>query len=417
MRVRIFHIACLTAAASSCHAIFGIVGGELDSGTGGGGTGGGTAGAGGTTTVTESAGGGGGQTTTASGGGGAGGGCLPERPDTCEAGTLDDDESCCVAGRSCQGGACEYGECRPTQIGASPNPSGEEVLDVVVVGDKVFWSSGYGTMLYRTSIDGGPVFTHATSNDSPAKYVTRLAADGEHVYYTNWGSGRIVRVPVEGGALQIVAEVAAAPDAGTPPEAGFGQIALGGGRVFWAMENTMGLYHASLASLPAEAELLDADGRHGVATDETHVYWGTEQGAILKRPLADLTAAPETVVSGMTTILDMKVIGDRVYWGSWGVLRSAVKDGLNKLVVTPYSGGGTPLGIAGDGRDVFFGLAGCDTCDPQVSGYLYRVPVLGGPLVELVKTTGYGDIRGVAMDCDTVYVANSADRTVLKLTR
>ncbi len=411
MRALHLTITLVGAASAGCNAIFGIVGGEVTGGGGGGagGTTGSTTWDTGATTGTE--------TTTATGGGGtggAGGGCLPERPDTCEPTTLDDPESCCIAGRSCQGGACESGECGPVPIAASQNPDGEEVLDVVVVGDKVFWSSGYGTKLYMTSIDGGPQFTHATSNDSPNKYLTRLAADAEHIYYTNWGSGRIVRVPVEGGALEIVAEV---PDSGTPPEAGFGQIALGGGHVFWAMANTGGAYHAALASLPAEAELLDAAGWHGMATDETFVYWSTTDGAILKRPLSDLSAAPETVVSGQGSILDIEVIEDRVYWATYGSVSSAVKDGLNKLLVTVYNGGVTPLGIAGDGRDVFFTLAGCDSCNPPARGYLYRAPVLGGPLVELVASTGFGDVRGVTMDCDTVYAANSADRSVLKLTR
>jgi hypothetical protein len=395
MHARTLAIATFAAGAIGCNAIFGIQPGKPSEGTGGGGTGG--------TTVS----------TGTTGGGGAGAACLPDRPDTCEPGTLDEPENCCVAGRSCQGGTCQSGECGPVQIGASPSPVDEELLDVAVSGDRVFWASGYGNHLYMTSIDGGPVFTHATSNDAPDQYITRLDADATHVYYTNWGTGRIVRVAVAGGGLEIVAEV---PNNGGQPQAGFGQIAVGGGHVFWAMENTGGVYHVSLGDMPADAVLIDANGNHGVATDGEHVYWGTGNSTILRAPLSDLAAPPQTVVSDQGVIDDLEVIGDRVYWAGYGSLQSAVKDGQNKLIVTLYSEGGPSVhGIAGDGRDVFFTTAG--SSEPPIPGYLYRAPALGGARVELAKSTSLGPMRAVVMDCDTVYVANSTDLTVFKLTR
>ncbi|HEU4532849.1 MAG TPA: hypothetical protein VFS00_01980, partial [Polyangiaceae bacterium] len=380
MRSRIVAFAVLVASAVGCNALLGIEDADVDSPGGGAGGASGAAGAAGVGGGSAGGGTGGSAGAGGRGGGGMGGGagagpiCLPQRPATCAPGTLDDAENCCVADRNCQGGACAGGECGAVVLAQSSSPEPEEVLDVVVVGDQVFWSTGFGRKLYMTSIDGGPVFTHATSDQDPG-FITRLAADGTHVYYTNFGTGRIVRVPLGGGALETVAEVTAAA---APPQAGFGQIAVGGGFVFWAMETTKGVYYAPLANLPAQPVLLEEKGAHGVATDETHVYWGGESGTIVRRPLSDLAAPSEEVVTGQGSVADVEVIENRVYWVGSGGVSSAEKDGLNRLLVTLYNEAGPPpLGIASDGRDVFITTAG--SAEPPTPGALYRVPLLGGP--------------------------------------
>ncbi|HEU4532710.1 MAG TPA: hypothetical protein VFS00_01285, partial [Polyangiaceae bacterium] len=346
--------------------------------------------------------------------GGGGDGCDVVRPDACSPETLDDAENCCASGRSCQGGACEAGECRAVMAAVSPSALTEEVLDVVVVGGNLYWTSGYGSKLYMTPAGGGPVYTHATSDEEGGvRFITRLAADATHLYYTNFGSGRIVRVPLEGGAPELVAVV---PDTIPKPEAGFGQIAAGGGFVAWAMATTGGVYVAPLASLPAEPLELAPGLGYGVAIDATHVYWGTEGGTIMRRPLANLSAASETVVEAQNPVRDLAVAGDRVYWADIRAVYSAAKVGVNKLLLTLYDNGPTPpLGVATDGRHVYVTTAG--RSEPPSPGALYRVPLLGGSKVKLAETQQVGDMRAVAIGCNTLYLANNGDQNVLKLAR
>jgi hypothetical protein len=385
-------------------------------GTGGGaGAGGAVGGRGGAGGGTAGVGAGGGPAGAGGGAAGtAGGSCAPSRPSECAPGTLDDPENCCAVGRSCGGGTCTNGECGAVTIAAAT--MSEEVLDVVVVKDKLFWTSGYGSKVYMTPVGGGPSFIHATSNDSPERFVTRLAADDAYVYFTNFGSGRIARAPVEGGGLEIVAEVPEA-DPRQPTEAGFGQIAVGGGFVFWALERPGGVYYAPVTgSLPAEPVLIDAAGFHGVATDGVHVYWATTGNSILRRPLADLAAPSEEVVTGQPYIVDVEVIDTRVYWVADSIY-SAEKDGLNRLIVSVFTGMGTnPMAIAGDGRDVFIAAGGTNGKEPK-PGAVYRAPLLGGMAVELATTETTGDVRAVAIDCNAIYVADSTDLKVLKIAR
>lgn len=388
----------------------GGVGGGVTGGSGGRG---GSAGQGGEAGVA-----GGAQPGGSGGAAGSAGGdsCGRARPETCDDGTLDDPENCCARGRSCNGGTCTEGECGAVKLGPSPNAENEELLDVVVAGGTVFWASGYGSRLYATPTSGGgPVTIHATSNDAPAKYITRLATDSTHVYYTNYGTGRIVRVPLGGGGLEIVSQVS--PGA-TAPEAGFGQIAVGGGFAFWALENTGGVYAAPLGGdLPADPIVLDETlDAHGVAVDNTHVYWSTQGNTIVRRPLTNLSAQNETVLTGQDVLGDIEVFGDRVYWSDFTTVYSSVTDGLNKLVVTVFSeGSGSPFGIAADDQHVFVTTNG--TNEPPRPGAVFRVPLLGGPKVELATAAAPGEVRAVALDCDSIYVANGPDHNVLKLTR
>jgi hypothetical protein len=169
--------------------------------------------------------------------------------------------------------------------------------------------------------------------------------------------------------------------------------------------------------LPAEPIVLDETLQaHGVATDGTHVYWSTQGKTIVRRPFADLLGQNETVLTGQDVVGDIEVFGDRVYWSDFATVYSSVKNGLNELVVTVFSDGpGSPFGIAADDRHVFVTTGGAN--EPPRPGGVFRVPLLGGPKVELATAAGPGEVRAVALDCDSIYVANNPDHNVLKLTR
>ncbi len=381
--------------------------------------------AGGATTSTSSGGTGGGTTPGGAGGiggtggaGGSGGGCLPLRPAVCEEGTLSDPENCCIKGRSCQGGECKDGTCTPVVIAAYEDPANEDMLDVVVAGDSVFWSSGGGGKVYRVSIDGGEVFEHTTSTDTPSN-VARLATDSEYIYFSNYFTTRISRVPIEGGNPQIVTEVAGGSDG-----AGLGNLVVAQNKVFFRLEQAGGLYYAPLDNLPATATLLETTKARGVSADETHVYFatGTNAEKLVRLPLDDLGGNPQTVYSGVAPIVEIGVFQDRVYFATFGSspFVSALKDGNNSLVISLANNVLFVPDMVSDGNDVFFTLAGCQmngNCGTPSKGGLFRTSVAGGPKVELATTTEFGDMYGVTMDCDTVYFTSPTDHQLLKLTR
>jgi hypothetical protein len=374
-------------------------------------------GAGGAGGAGEGGGGHGGQ----AGGGSAGTGsvtCAPARPAVCEPDTLDDPENCCVRGRSCLGGMCKAGECRPVKLGEPPDelPEGEskEVVDLVVADGRVFWSSGLGRNIYTVPISGGAVTVHATSNEPPDYDISRLAADATHLYFTNYFSGRITRVPIGGGNLEIVAEVPGG-------QAGFGPIAVAGGFVFWNLDATSGVYAAPIGGpLPAQPIVLDTAEGDGLSTDGVHVYWGIDDtGLIMRRPLADLSAPAQVLVTDQYDIRDLQVFGDRVYWVAESKVRSALKDGQNELIVDVLdSAPGVPRGMVSDGFDLFVTTTGSD--DPLAPAKLYRVPLIGGPKVQLATSIAKGrevSMRTIGADCSAIYVANDADFNVLKMAR
>jgi hypothetical protein len=146
------------------------------------------------------------------------------------------------------------------------------------------------------------------------------------------------------------------------------------------------------------------------------VYWGTESSSIVRLPFSDLSAAPQLVVGAQGTLRDVEVAGDRVYWANFESVNSADKNGVNRLVVPLYQNGPTiPFGIASDGLHVYVTTAGL--ASESEHGTLYRIPLLGGPRVKLAETQGFGGMRAVVLDCNTIYLANNGEHDVLKLAR
>lgn len=50
-------------------------------------------------------------------------------------------------------------------------------------------------------------------------------------------------------------------------------------------------------------------------------------------------------------------------------------------------------------------------------GGLFRFLLLGGAPVKLASATNVGEVRNVVLDCDALFVANTIDRTVLRVAR
>jgi hypothetical protein len=378
-----------------CNAIFGIEGGTLLTGAGGdagqGGAGGGAGGAGGV---------------AGSGGGGGAGGAAPMQcppfsaPADCVPGTPDNPDHCCAPGRSCLGGDCVGGSCQRVEIQASPMEA--EAIGIAVVGDRIFWSSGYGKRLYWTFAAGGARFELAYAIDN--SFLTMIATDGERIYFLDYGGPTVRSVPVDGGPITLVAEVLDPPDA----QAGFGRITARDGYVYWAMASTGGVFRAP-ANGTGVAVQIAGGGTFGVAVDDTHVYWSEPpQGVIRRLPLASIGRpdSPETVVSTGEWFGDIVLEGDRIFWEAGGSVGTALKDGFNQQLITISTTEGDVWGVAADDKFVYW-------TDTNANA-LRRASRLGEGLTTLAPAEAPWSITH---DCGALYWTNSGSRIVHKLAK
>ena len=382
-----------------CNLVFGIDEGSPLPGTGGASPGqGGAGGAGGV----GGAGGAGG--TGAAGGAGGGPMHCPTfaAPDDCVPGTPDDPLSCCAPGRSCLGGDCIAGACQKVTIQSSP--PGAESIGILVIEDRVFWSSGGGKRLYWTDAAGGPRYelAYASTNN----FLTMLATDGERIYFLDYGGSSVRSVPVGGGAVSLVAEV----DPPATATAGFGRIAARDGYVYWAMASTGGLYRAVADGTGTGPLQIAAVEAFGVAVDADHLYWSVpSQGVIHRLKLTSIGSAeePETVVTSGEWIDEIVLKDDRIFWAASSTVGTALKDGLNQQLITLASGEANVWSLTVDDDYVYWTNSG--------SGELRRVSRIGDGLTTLAQ--GGPTPWGIAQDCGAIYWTDNSDLAVSKLAK
>lgn len=115
-----------------------------------------------------------------------------------------------------------------------------------------------------------------------------------------------------------------------------------------------------------------------------------------------------------TDATDLGVFGDRVFWARFEYVYSALKNGTNASIVTIHDDEmGEARGFASDGTHLFISAVNRG----DTPGGLFRFPLLGGTPVKIASATNVGEVRNVVLDCDTLFVANTIDRTVLKVAR
>jgi hypothetical protein len=329
--------------------------------------------------------------------------CPPfSAPDDCVAGTPDDPESCCAPGRSCQGGDCVLGACQKVVLQSSPADA--ESIGIVVVGDRLVWSSGYGRRLYWTHTAGGPRYELANATDNG--FVTQIAADADRIYFLDYGGPSVRSVPLRGGPIQLVSQVLPAVSA----EAGFGRIVVGDGYVYWAMDISGGVWKAATDGADQDAAVQVADVQaFGVAVDGTHVYWSEPgQGLIRRLKLSAIGSGeqPETVVSNGESVSELALQGDRVFWEAGSSIGTALKEGYNQELITLASGESNVWSLTVDDAYVYWTNEG--------SSEVRRVSRLGDGLATLA--TGNAP-WGIAQDCGAIYWTNSGTRAIEKLAK
>lgn len=408
---------------TGCNLVFGVEAGHL-AGSGGSGAAGGVGG---------------------TGGGGAGGGatCPPEKPAECDPGLVDDGDNCCVEGRSCGNAECVAGECQSAEIVPGP-AAGKEGVSVVVAGDYLLWSTGYGQSIHRTDLDGDGVVTVVSPGALGFQSVSMLAVDPgpspHYLFFTDADGPAIGRAGVETGSPEILAVV---PDALVPgAKAGLGRILVHGDFVYWAVDfndkpaGSSSIWRAPrepAGPLPVEAELVVAnDGAFGLAGDAEHLYFGdTSKQSLLRLAWTEIgkkdgngmpvPAVPEVVNSAQDSMGDVAVDDDYVYWARYNEVRAQSKDATNGLVYSIGQGNSYVWGIVADGRDVYFSTVGDSAAD---RGAFFRArraesgtaALLYEPEPPVAPATAKG-ISAVAGSCDSVFFLVHEDGAVRKLVK
>jgi sugar lactone lactonase YvrE len=189
--------------------------------------------------------------------------------------------------------------------------------------------------------------------------INDLASDGSHVYWTEFdlgsGNGRVKRVPVTGGAVDVLAS-------GIPAGSTFD--------VFFPL---------------------------GIAVDADFVYWGEEvAGGAIRRVPKGGGSVTDLARGGGFGPSSIEIGGSFLYGVANGPDVAARLPLAGGTVETLASGLGNPEGTALDGQALYWSeLVG------EPDGRIARVPLGGGPVT--VLATGLDNPRGIALWNDQVY--------------
>jgi hypothetical protein len=270
-----------------------------------------------------------------------------------------DPANCGRCGKSCLGGACADGACRPYAIAAKLT---EYPIAIAVDATDVYWITNVGSIV--TCPIGGcivpkPVLTGQGSLSS-------IAIDDASVYFTVFGTaagsykdGAVVRVAKTGGAPTTLAQNQAKPG--------------------------------------------------GIQTDATNVYWteSDNPGAIDRCAKTGCNLAPTALASGATQPSGTSMDGSSLYWGDQlsGRLMKVDKNAGPPTPLTSYQG--TILGTAVDATNVYFAQF-------DKAGRIVRTSKDGTSTVVLAEPETYSE--SVAVDDERVYWTTttsvwSADKT------
>ncbi len=336
----------------------------------------------------------GGEAGNGQGGSAASGGCpffQGSAPTDCDQALLSDPADCCVKGRSCQGAACQAGSCQSK----THADNGDETVDVLVVGDLVVWSSGWGGQIMAVPVAGGAVQAVA---DDPNDWATAIATDGQRVYWVEYANSHVYSVDPEiGGSSRVLIA-----DTTISYKAVWGRITVHEDRVFWVTEDQPGVWMAAADGSQANSPTLvySAGNAYGVAADGAHLYWtDTTQQAVVRLAYSDLgkIMTPEIVVGDQGNVGDIAINQGQLYWVDGGTVltRPLTGGAVNSIGTSPNA-----RGLAFDDVYVYWS-SGDDS-----SIYKARRDLSGG--TELV-TAGNVPIKHVASSCNSLFFTNNGD--------
>jgi hypothetical protein len=279
----------------------------------------------------------------------------------------------------------------PTIVACGPALPTRLAMD----GENVYWTDQRrGTIVFKAALAGGGP-TVLVYDDQAA---VGLAVDATYVYYTQPARGAVMRVPIAGGAARPIAAGLAAPT----------YLALGdapdGPSLYWAGGATLGegtITRLSLAEGALPETLIDGQQKpRALAVGGGFVYWTDfADGTILRAPdhLAATTGTSIRVATrlaaGITQPSDIVLADGYAYF----------PDGVGRIARVPVGGGavetvtgvtGSPFGVATDGLSVYWTTTG--------RGGIFKAP-LGANVPATTIVDGEHEARFLVANPTNVY--------------
>jgi len=132
--------------------------------------------------------------------------------------------------------------------------------------------------------DAGLCFTIESDGGLLIRTPYRIAADSDHIYWTNNGGGSVMSALQDGGAITVIATEAGAP-------MGIAVDPADGGYVYWG-DQAGNIMRANKDGTNATQVASSAPAAESLTLDSKYVYWvasgdgGPASGAVLRAPLA-----------------------------------------------------------------------------------------------------------------------------------
>lgn len=166
------------------------------------------------------------------------------------------------------------------------------------------------------ALDEGRIITVPAGGGAPTVLVldagivhpTRVAVDETHVYWADYYTSRILRVPLGGGASQVVTEAFSLEIRPTA-------IAIDGENVFWGAQTVYVAPKSGGSSTPVGP---GAGGLVGIEVDDHFVYAGGEW--LVRMPKDPESGEEQTTLTTMgdRTMLELRLEGGELFYSARG---------------------------------------------------------------------------------------------------
>ncbi len=260
----------------------------------------------------------------------------------------------------------------------------------------VYW--GGNSWVGAANTDGSmPIVSYPSelANQLPGAFVTGVAVNGTHLFWSDNGRGAIGRMTLSSAADGWVAYPEPGPwiDRELVPgvERPWG-IAADAGHIYWA--STAGaIGRANIDGSAADRAFIDGlDSPCGIAVDSQYVYWGEFGPGTIGRARLDGSEVEPEFITGAADPCGVAVDAGHVYWSNAGSIGRTDLDG-GAAPSSPFiPNAGHPCGVAVDADHVYW------TNFVENGTFVSRADLAGNGAGRLVGVDYYQASCGVALD-------------------
>jgi hypothetical protein len=241
----------------------------------------------------------------------------------------------------------------------------------------------------KVPVSGGAPTTLATASNGVSSAIEGLAIDAANAYWTAYTDGTITKVPLTGGPAVILAANEVNPSS----------IAVDTASVYWRTSQ------GAVKKLPfggTTAQTIGSGATAGLAVKDSAAYWATADGVVK----GTIIGGPATLLVPDKTIWAFTLDASNIYWTS-PTTGAVMKMPLLSTTPTPVASGlAFPIDVAVDATHVYW-VGGKTTYT------VMKAPLQGGAPV--ILATGPGTAQRIAVDANSVYWTTVTDGAIRKV--